>query len=322
MISQDINFNINNTNKTPDLHPGFKKLQTQKGFTMEKYNLEKATKEAMRKFNIKASKKYGQNFLINEKALEDMVNAAAINKNDFVLEIGPGLGTMTRLLCENVKKVIAIEIDEKMVNALRINMSEYKNLSLIKEDIMNIDLQTLFEKNFANNKCKVIANLPYYITSPIIMKLMEERTFIDTITLMVQNEVAQRIAASPGGKEYGILSIAVQYYSMPKIISKVPAASFLPKPAVDSAIIHLKIREKPPISIINEKLFFKVVRASFSKRRKTLLNSLNASELCIGKTDLEKILTRCEIDPIRRAETLTLQEFSLITNEIGLFLNK
>ena len=204
---------------------------------MRNYTLEDATREAMKKFNIKALKRYGQNFLIDQKVLETILNVAQVHKEDCILEIGPGLGAMTRLLCEKAGKVVAVEIDRQMVNALNINMSGWGNFKLINEDIMKLDIKNLMIENFGDRKCKVVANLPYYITSPIIMKLLEDRLNLNSITLMVQKEVAERIAAKPRGKEYGVLSVAVQYYSIPRIIEIVPKTAFMPQPNVDSAEI-------------------------------------------------------------------------------------
>ena len=289
---------------------------------MKNQTLEEITKNTIKKFNIRISKKFGQNFLINEKALDNILYAAQVNKDDYVLEIGPGLGILTKLLCDNTKHVLAVEIDKHLVDTLRINLSDCSNLGLLNEDILKLDIKEALRENFGENKCKVVANLPYYITSPIIMRLIEERQSIDSMTLMVQKEVAQRIVAGPGGKEFGILSVAVQYYSIPEIIAEVPAQSFYPRPEVDSAIIKLTLRQKPFILVDDEAFFFRVVRGAFSQRRKTLLNSLYGSDLRLEKNDLDKILINCEIDSKRRAETLTLEEFALISKEIGLFIKK
>ena len=286
---------------------------------MKDLTLAQVTKDIMKRFNIKASKKYGQNFIIDEMAIEAILKFANIGDKDRILEIGPGLGTLTRYLCEKSSQVTAVEIDRQIIEALRVNMSCYSNFVLINEDFLRLDLGTVFKGG--DGKYKVVANLPYYITSPIISKLLDEKEHIDSITLMVQKEVAQRIAAEPGGKDFGILSVAIQYHSVPEIIAVVPASSFLPKPEVDSAIIHLKIREKPAVITTDEKLFFRVVRASFAQRRKTLLNSLTGSDLKIDKSELDRILSRCKIDSKRRAETLSLSQFASLTNEISLFLN-
>ncbi|MCK9217970.1 MAG: 16S rRNA (adenine(1518)-N(6)/adenine(1519)-N(6))-dimethyltransferase RsmA [Firmicutes bacterium] len=289
---------------------------------MKNQTLEELTRSTIKKFNIRISKKFGQNFLIDEKALDNILYAAQINKDDYVLEIGPGLGILTKLLCDNAKHVLAVEIDKHLVDILRINLSDYSNLGLLNEDILKLDIKKELKKSFKEKKCKVVANLPYYITSPIIMRLIEERQNINSMTLMVQKEVAQRIAAGPGGKQFGILSVAVQYYSIPEIIAEVPAQSFYPRPEVDSAIIKLTLRQKPFISVEDEAFFFRVVRGAFSQRRKTLLNSLYGSDLRLEKNDLEKILINCEIDSRRRAETLSLEEFALISKEIELYIKK
>lgn len=289
---------------------------------MRSHTLAEATQEAMKKFNIRASKKYGQNFLIDEKVLESIIGTAKVDSRDCILEIGPGLGTMTRLLCQRADKVVAVEIDRQMINALKINMFGHENFNLINDDIMKLNINALLEENFGDRKCKVVANLPYYITSPIIMKLLEERLNLHSITLMVQKEVAKRIAAAPGGKEYGALSVAVQYYSIPQITDIVPKSAFMPQPGVDSAVIHLLIRNEPPISVNDENMFFRVVRASFAQRRKTLLNSLQGSDLGLNRQDAEIILKNCSIEPVRRGETLSLEEFGRLCDETGLFLKK
>ena len=289
---------------------------------MRSYTLAEATQEAMKKFNIRASKKYGQNFLVDEKVLENILYTAKVDKEDCILEIGPGLGTMTRLLCQRANKVVAVEIDRQIIEALKINMFGHENFNLINEDIMKIDINSLLEDNFGDRKCKVVANLPYYITSPIIMKLLEEKLNLHSITLMVQKEVAQRIAAIPGGKEYGALSVAVQYYSIPEITDIVPKTAFMPQPGVDSAVIHLLIRNEPPIKVLDEFMFFRVVQASFAQRRKTLLNSLAGSNLGLDRKDIEIILKNCGIEPMRRGETLSLNEFALLADDISLFLKK
>lgn len=289
---------------------------------MKEYNLLEATKDAMKKFNIKASKRYGQNFLIDSTVLKKIIETSAIDEESMVLEIGPGLGTMTRLLCEKAGKVLAVEIDKDLIEPLKINLSSYSNFQLINADFMKLNLKKLFEENFGDKKIKVIANLPYYITSPIIMKLLEEGTNIDTITLMVQKEVAQRITASPGNKDYGVLTLSVQYYAIPEIVLIVPPEAFMPMPGVDSAVIHLTMREKPPVSLVDETLFFKVIKAAFNQRRKTLLNALKGSHLKLEKDEIEAILHQCGIDPTRRGETLSMDEFAELSNKISHFLKK
>ncbi|NLM42408.1 MAG: 16S rRNA (adenine(1518)-N(6)/adenine(1519)-N(6))-dimethyltransferase RsmA [Clostridiales bacterium] len=289
---------------------------------MRKHSLLDATKDAMKKFNIKASKKYGQNFLVDRTVLERIVDTSSIDAESMVLEIGPGLGTMTRLLCERAGKVLAVEIDKDLIEPLNINMSGYNNFKLINADIMKLNLKKLFYENFGEKKIKVVANLPYYITSPIIMKLLEEGTNLDTITIMVQKEVAQRITASPGNKDYGVLTLSVQYYAIPEMVHIVPPEAFMPMPAVDSAVVHLKIREKPPVSLTNETLFFQVIKAAFNQRRKTLLNALKGSHIKLDKDDIEEVLSQCGIDTKRRGETLSMDEFAELSNKISYFLKK
>lgn len=289
---------------------------------MREYSLADATREAMKKFDIRASKKYGQNFLIDKTVLEKILETSDIDKDSMVLEIGPGLGTLTRQLCERAAKVLAVEIDKDLIKALNINMSSYSNFKLINDDIMKLDLKELLKENFGNNKAKVVANLPYYITSPIIMKLLEERLNLLSITLMVQKEVAERITASPGSKDYGVLTLSVQYYAIPELAAIVPAEAFMPVPGVDSAVIHMKVREKAPVSLEDEYLFFRVIKGAFAQRRKTILNALSGSDLKLDKIKIEEALSSCGIDPKRRGETLSMDEFAELSNKISLFLKK
>jgi 16S rRNA (adenine1518-N6/adenine1519-N6)-dimethyltransferase len=289
---------------------------------MREYSLADATREAMKKFDIRASKKYGQNFLIDKTVLEKILETSDIDKDSMVLEIGPGLGTLTRQLCERAGMVLAVEIDKDLIKALNINMSGYSNFKLINDDIMKLDLKELLKESFGDNKAKVVANLPYYITSPIIMKLLEERLNLSSITLMVQKEVAQRITASPGSKDYGVLTLSVQYYAVPELAAIVPAEAFMPVPGVDSAVIHMKVREKAPVSLEDESLFFRVIKAAFAQRRKTLLNALKGSDIKIDREIMEELLSSCHIDPKRRGETLSMDEFAELSNKISLFLKK
>lgn len=289
---------------------------------MRDYSLADATRDAMKKFDIRASKKYGQNFLIDPAVLETILNTSEIDKDSMVLEIGPGLGTMTKQLCERAGKVLAVEIDKELIKALNINMSAYDNFKLINDDIMRLDLDALLKESFGEDKAKVVANLPYYITSPIIMKLLEEHLNLSSITLMVQKEVAKRITASPGGKDYGVLSLSVQYYAVPEIAAVVPAEAFMPAPGVDSAVVHLEVRKDAPVFLEDESLFFKVIKAAFGQRRKTLQNALSGSALNLEKSHVEEILSNCDMDPKRRGETLSMSEFALLSNKIWLFLKK
>jgi len=289
---------------------------------MREYCLADATREAMKKFGIRASKKYGQNFLIDKSVLEKILEVSDIDKDSMVLEIGPGLGTLTRQLCERAGKVLAVEIDKDLIKALNINMSSYSNFKLINDDIMKLNLKELLKENFGDNKAKVVANLPYYITSPIIMKLLEEKLNLSSITLMVQKEVAQRITASPGSKDYGVLTLSVQHYAIPELAVIVPAEAFMPVPGVDSAVIHMKVREKAPVSLTDESLFFRVIKAAFAQRRKTILNALNGSDLKLDKNVIEEVLSSCNIDPKRRGETISMDEFAELSNKISLFFKK
>lgn len=289
---------------------------------MRDYSLADATRDAMKKFDIRASKKYGQNFLIDQSVLETILNTSDIDKESMVLEIGPGLGTMTKQLCERAGRVLAVEIDRDLIKALNINMSAYDNFKLINDDIMRLDLAAVFKEYFGESKVKVVANLPYYITSPIIMKLLEEGLELSSITLMVQKEVAERITASPGGKDYGVLSLSVQYYSVPEIAAIVPAEAFMPAPGVDSAVVHLAVRQEAPVILEDEALFFKVIKAAFGQRRKTLLNAMSGSTLSLEKSQVEEILSSCGIDPKRRGETLSMDEFAALSNKVCLFLKK
>ncbi len=289
---------------------------------MRDYTLADATRDAMKKFDIRASKKYGQNFLIDPGVLEKIVEVSAIDKDSMVLEIGPGLGTMTKQLCERAGKVLAIEIDKDLIKALSINMSGYDNFKLINDDVLRLDLKSLLKEYFGDIKARVVANLPYYITSPIIMKLLEEGLNLSSITIMVQKEVAQRIAAAPGGKDYGVLSLSVQYYAIPEIAAIVPAEAFMPMPGVDSAVVNLKIRQEAPVALKDEALFFRVIKAAFAQRRKTLLNALYGSGLNLEKSQVEELLSSCGIDARRRGETLSINEFAALSNKIWLFLKK
>ncbi|MEA4963579.1 16S rRNA (adenine(1518)-N(6)/adenine(1519)-N(6))-dimethyltransferase RsmA [Lutispora sp.] len=289
---------------------------------MRDYTLADATRDAMKKFDIRASKKYGQNFLIDPGVLGKIVEVSAIDKDSMVLEIGPGLGTMTKQLCERAGKVLAIEIDKDLIKALSINMSGYDNFKLINDDVLRLDLKSLLKEYFGDIKARVVANLPYYITSPIIMKLLEEGLNLSSITIMVQKEVAQRIAAAPGGKDYGVLSLSVQYYAIPEIAAIVPAEAFMPMPGVDSAVVNLKIRQEAPVALKDEALFFRVIKAAFAQRRKTLLNALYGSGLNLEKSQVEELLSSCGIDARRRGETLSINEFAALSNKIWLFLKK
>lgn len=273
-------------------------------------------KELMNKYDFKMAKGLGQNFLINEGVLQEIVESADLYENDCVLEIGPGIGTMTQALSKQVKKVVAVEIDKRLIPILNVALFGHENISIINEDILKVDLPKLLLENFGDQKAKVVANLPYYITTPIIMMLLEGKLNLKSITIMIQKEVAERITASPGGKAYGALSVAVQYYAKTQLMMIVPPSAFVPQPGVDSAVIRIDILDKPSVEVKSEKLFFEVVKAAFSQRRKMLLNTMASSSLGFAKDKIREILSECEIDEKRRGETLSLQEFGKIADKI------
>ena len=279
-------------------------------------NLPQETKFLMNKYNITANKNYGQNFLVDETALETIVETSNISKEDLVIEIGPGLGTLTSLLLENSGKVICIELDKKMIQILNDRFKIYNNFELINDDVLKVDLHELIKENSNFKSVKIVANLPYYITTPIIMKLLESKLEISSITVMVQKEVAKRLTDEPGtGKEIGAITYNIHYFSNPKYILDVNKECFLPSPKVDSAVIYLELLKEPKVKVLNEELFFKIIKSSFMQKRKTLLNSLTNANIC-PKEFLEKMLLDLNIDLKIRAEKLTLQNFADITNYI------
>lgn len=279
-------------------------------------NLAEETKFIMKKYNITANKNYGQNFLIDENIVNDIITGAQVNKDDLIIEIGPGLGTLTSLLLEKAGKVICVELDKKMINVLKERFILYNNFELLNNDILKVDLNRLISESKTNLKnVKVVANLPYYITTPIIMKLLEDKLDLTSITVMVQKEVAERLAGINGGKEIGSITYSINYYTNPEIIINVPRNSFIPAPNVDSAVIKLDILKEPKIKVSNEELFFKVIKFSFLQKRKTLINSLSNSGL-VSKESLEKILNDLNIDLKIRAEQLTLEQFGKISDYI------
>ena len=279
-------------------------------------NLEAETLFLMKKYNITANKNYGQNFLIDENAVEEIIYSSEISKTDLVIEIGPGLGTLTSKLLEKAGKVICIELDSKMITVLNDRFSLYNNFELLHEDVLKVDLNSLIDLNLKKSnliKCKVVANLPYYITTPIIMKLLEEKLHLASITVMVQKEVALRLTDVPGGKDCGAITYTIHYYSNPKMILNVPKSSFIPAPKVDSAVIKLDILENNNFNITNEKLFFQIIKYAFMQRRKTLLNSLTNSKIA-SKETLEKMLLSLNLNPSIRAERLSIEDFVNISN--------
>lgn len=279
-------------------------------------NLAEETKFIMKKYNITANKNYGQNFLIDENIVNDIITGAQVNKDDLIIEIGPGLGTLTSLLLEKAGKVICVELDKKMINVLKERFILYNNFELLNNDILKVDLNRLISESKTNLKyVKVVANLPYYITTPIIMKLLEDKLDLTSITVMVQKEVAERLAGINGGKEIGSITYSINYYTNPEIIINVPRNSFIPAPNVDSAVIKFDILKEPKIKVSNEELFFKVIKFSFLQKRKTLINSLSNSGL-VSKESLEKILNDLNIDLKIRAEQLPLEQFGKISDYI------
>lgn len=279
--------------------------------------MESAYKETMfilKKYNISANKSLGQNFLIDDNVIENIVESANITKDDLVIEIGPGLGTLTAKLLEKAKKVIAIELDNRMINILNNRFSLYENFELINEDVLKVDLRKLISENRAQ-KVKVVANLPYYITTPIIMKLLEDKLEIESITVMVQKEVAKRLTARPGDKLSGAITYSVNYYCEPEEVVIVPNSSFIPEPEVESEVIKLNLRKEPPVQIKNEEIFFKLIKASFMQRRKTLINGVTNSGF-MGKEKFKELLRKLGISENVRGENLSLQDFANIANEI------
>lgn len=271
-------------------------------------------KEILAKNGFNFSKSLGQNFLINEGVLEDIVQSAAPEGAN-VLEIGPGFGTLTQRLCARAKKVVCVEIDSSAIPILSDNLSEFDNLKIIHADIMKTDIVKLCNEEFGGERIKVCANLPYYITSPVIMSLIDPALPIDDITVMIQKEVAQRINAKAGTKDYGVLTLSVGYYATCEIVANAAPSAFMPPPKVDSAAIRLSMRKTPPVDVKSEEMYFKVIKAAFALRRKTLLNALS-SGLGISKDDVLRALEKTGIDEKRRGETLTDEEFARLSNEL------
>lgn len=274
-----------------------------------------ATKEIINKYSFAFQKKFGQNFLIDSNVLESIIRGAEITKEDFVLEIGPGIGTMTQYLCEAARQVVAVEIDKMLIPILEDTLSEYDNVEVINQDVLKVDIKSLAEEKNNGKPIKVVANLPYYITTPIIMGLFESGVPIDSITIMVQKEVADRMQTGPGSKDYGALSLAVQYYATAKVILNVSATCFMPRPNVDSAVIKLTRHKEPTVNVADEKLMFKIIRASFNQRRKTLVNGLkNSPELSFSKEQIVKAIEKTGKPETIRGEALTLEEFAELAN--------
>ena len=275
----------------------------------------KNTIEVLNKYQFMFQKKFGQNFLIDTHVLEKIIQSANITKEDFVLEIGPGIGTMTQYLAEAAREVTAVEIDRNLIPILKDTLSGYDNVNVINEDILKVDICRLAQEKNGGRPIKVVANLPYYITTPIIMGLFESHVPLDSITIMVQKEVADRMQVGPGTKDYGALSLAVQYYAQPYIVANVPPNCFMPRPKVGSAVIRLTRYAQPPVQVDDEKKMFRLVRASFNQRRKTLVNGLNNSpEVHVTREAVLAALEQMGLSPTVRGEVLTLEQFAQLSN--------
>ena len=272
----------------------------------------------LQRYGFNFQKKYGQNFLIDTHVLDKIIGAAQIGPDDFVLEIGPGIGTMTQYLAAAAREVVAVEIDTKLIPILQDTLKEYDNVTVLNEDILKVDIRKIAEEKNGGKPIKVVANLPYYITTPIIMGLFESEVPLDSITVMVQKEVADRMQVGPGTKDYGALSLAVQYYAEPYIVANVPPNCFIPRPAVGSAVIRLKRYQEKPVKVNDSSFMFKIIRASFNQRRKTLQNGLyNSSELRIPKEKTVAALEEMGLTPTIRGEKLSLEEFAQLSDILG-----
>lgn len=272
----------------------------------------------LQKYNFSFQKKFGQNFLIDTHVLDKIIRSAEITKDDFVLEIGPGIGTMTQYLACAAREVVAVEIDKALIPILEDTLSSYDNVTVINEDVLKLDIVKLAQERNGGKPIKVVANLPYYITTPIIMGLFESHVPVQSITVMVQKEVADRMQVGPGTKDYGALSLAVQYYAKPYIAANVPPNCFMPRPKVGSAVIRLECHEEPPVQVKDEKLMFRIIRASFNQRRKTLANGLkNSPEIFLSREGIEQAIAELGKGASVRGEALNLEEFAILSNIVG-----
>ena len=282
---------------------------------MEKLSNPQRTIEVIKKYEFCFQKKFGQNFLIDGHVLDKIIAGAGVTKDDMVLEIGPGIGTMTQYLAEAAGKVVAVEIDRNLLPILQETLADYDNVKVIHADVLSLDLEKLVQEENGGRPIKVVANLLYYITTPIIMALFEQHVPLANVTVMVQKEVAARMKSGPGSKDYGALSLAVQYYAEPYIVANVPCNCFMPRPNVDSAVIRLTRYEEPPVQVKDEKMLFKIIRASFNQRRKTLQNGLNnSSELNFTKDQIAAAIAAAGFSPSVRGEALTLEQFARLTD--------
>lgn len=273
------------------------------------------TVEILQKYQFHFQKKFGQNFLIDAHVMDKIISASSITKDEFVLEIGPGIGTMTQFLCESAGYVAAVEIDTNLIPILKDTLRGYDNVTVLNEDILKVDIGRLVQEKNGGKPIKVVANLPYYITTPILMGLFESHVPLKSVTVMVQKEVAQRMKAEPGTKDYGALSLAVQYYAQPEIVANVPANCFMPRPKVGSAVICLKCHKEPAVSVKDEKLMFEVIRASFNQRRKTFVNGLHHFPgIHLSKEQIQEMLKMLGLPEQVRGETLTLVQFAAVSD--------
>ena len=276
------------------------------------------TAAVLNTYGFRFQKKYGQNFLIDSNILENIVSSAGVTKDDLVLEIGPGIGTLTQYLCEAAREVVAVEIDDNLIPILEHTLSDYDNVTVIHNDVLKVDLKALADERNGGKPIKVVANLPYYITTPIIMELLEKGVPFESLTVMVQSEVADRMQSGPGTKDYGALSLAVQYYTHPEIMMEVGPNCFMPRPNVGSSVIKLTKHVDNPIKVDNEKLLFEIIRAAFNQRRKTLANGLsNAANLNFSREDVVEALEKMQLSPTIRGEVLTLKQFGELTQILG-----
>ena len=288
---------------------------------MDRLSSHKATKEVVQKHNFKFSKSLGQNFLIDTNVIDRILEGARVQEGDYVIEVGPGIGTLTKEMGRTAEKVVAIEIDKTLIPILEETLADFPNIEVINQDILKVDVQELVKAKLNGGPVKLIANLPYYITTPIVMKFLEEDIPVTDIVVMVQKEVADRMNAQPNSKDYGALSVAVQYYCDTEIVAKAPRHMFMPQPNVDSTVIGLHVREEKKYNVDNEDIFFKTVKASFGQRRKTLLNSLGGLGF-LNKDQIREALQEANIDEKRRGETLSIEEFASLSNAVNRINNE
>ena len=288
---------------------------------MDRLSSHKATKEVVQKHNFKFSKSLGQNFLIDTNVIDRILEGARVQEGDYVIEVGPGIGTLTKEMGRTAEKVVAIEIDKTLIPILEETLADFTNIEVINQDILKVDVQELVKEKLNGGPVKLIANLPYYITTPIVMKFLEEDIPVTDIVVMVQKEVADRMNAQPNSKDYGALSVAVQYYCDTEIVAKAPRHMFMPQPNVDSTVIGLHVREEKKYNVDNEDIFFKTVKASFGQRRKTLLNSLGGLGF-LSKDQIKVALQEANIDEKRRGETLSIEEFASLSNAVNKIHNE